>query len=348
MRLSVVVLWVVVALSVVACGGGGGESDGGGEVPDVDSGGSDSLPKGHLLAGLRFKQLAAGEDFVIYVDDKQNGWAAGFSMNGGMGVATYTNMYATGLVATDLSVMDQVVTDGAMVTARFVGQVYRWGKPKDRTEAIYSPVAFPGLADVVDIGSDIALKSDGTVWTINSPAVAIDGLTGIVDIAGELANGWAIDASGAVFHTSSFGSLKVELMKNAPKTKKVVPVPFQKTLLIDVADNLWAWPKGESASETPVQIASGVKDVAAYGAGSALIAKLDGTAWTINVDTAAQNQVAGLSGVVSVAASAAGYFALLDDGRVKAWGGGRSGEYANGSLVKTYDTPTDAGIYRLE
>ena len=111
---------------------------------------------------------------------------------------------------------------------------------------------------------------------------------------------------------------------------------------------------GGGASEYPVQ-AVGLSAVAAVAAGScdSLAIRTDGTVWSWGCgysgapygtsDTGTPAQVAGLSGVVAVAAGPGSFhtLALKGDGSVWAWGDNQSGDLGNGTTASSA-TPVQA------
>jgi len=183
----------------------------------------------------------------------------------------------------------------------------------------------------------LALKSNGTVWTwgkntegqlgiasptagINTPTL-VPGLTGIIAIAGGEYHSIALKNDGTVW---SWGR--------------------------NVEGQLGNGTQGAASfSSTPVQ-ATGVNSIVAIAGGRYWSAALrsDGTIWTWGQNNYAQLgngtqgatsfsstavQVAGISSVTAIAASAFHGLALLSDSTVRAWGRNSDGQFGNGTTA---------------
>jgi alpha-tubulin suppressor-like RCC1 family protein len=181
-------------------------------------------------------------------------------------------------------------------------------------------VAVKNMNGVSDIAAgeclSLALKTDGTVWTLGYTPKQVSGLSGISAIAAGGAHNLALKSDGTVWAwgDNTFGQLG----------------------------------NGSTAehTNTPVQVknSSGVKAIAA-GRAHSLALKTDGTVRSWGDNTLGQLgdgtpstrytpvTVSGLSGVSAITAGYKHSLALKTDGTVRSWGDNSKGQLGDGSTA---------------
>ncbi len=206
--------------------------------------------------------------------------------------------------------------------------------------AILSLLAFPlhAATPQVAAGGDhnVALKSDGTVWTWG------------YNFDGELGNG-AGPTANATTPVQASGLSGIT----------AVAAGYFHTVALKSDGTVWTWGNNQygqlgigntTNATTPVQVPglSGMTAVAA-GYGHTLALRNDGTVWAWGYDNDKQLgnpltpgaiwsttpvQVTGLTGVVAIGAGYYHSIALKSDGTVWAWGDNNHGEIGNGTTAQ--------------
>lgn len=193
------------------------------------------------------------------------------------------------------------------------GKVYVWGRT-DAGQALLAPVLVSGLSDVKSIKSGglthLALKQDGTVWTI-----------------------------------SSRGNRLVPGLSNV----KAIAVGQSHMLALTANGNVWGWGHGGTASVTPAVVAglSQVKSIAA-GEDYSVALAADGRVWTWGANlfgqlgngTTGRNSgpavVQGIANARSIAAGMAHVLVLKQDGTVWGWGNNSYGQLGGNAHAHPY------------
>lgn len=243
------------------------------------------------------RSIAAGYYHGMAIKNDSTVWTWGGNQFGQLGDGSNTNKGTPAQVA-GLSGIKAVSGGQAgfhSLALKANGTVYSWGKNTEGQLGIASPTS-----------------------GINTPTL-VPGLTGIVAIAGGEYHSIALKNDGTVW---SWGR--------------------------NVEGQLGNGTQGASSySSTPVQ-ATGVSSIIAIAGGRYWSAALrsDGTIWTWGQNQYAQLgngtqgptsfsttavQVAGITGVRAIAASAFHGLALLNDSTVRAWGRNSDGQYGNGT-----------------
>jgi len=208
----------------------------------------------------------------------------------------------------------------------------------------------PNLA-VVPVGSDGAVTlyngSDG-------PLDLVADISGYYGSGGGTLQAFGYEALGAGQTYTSADPLPVRTLTGVTSVASANGA----TYALDADGSVWWWgavdtplpsmAAGSWSSPTRLDEVPPARSIAVGGTGiyaeydTVYVAAVDGTVWAwgrgdqgqIGNGTTATSvlptQVNGLSGVISVAATTYGAYALKDDGTVWAWGGGHNGELGNG------------------
>ncbi|NWF84209.1 MAG: hypothetical protein HXY18_10305 [Bryobacteraceae bacterium] len=191
------------------------------------------------------------------------------------------------------------------------GTVWLLGVPNN------APTQVSGLTDVVAISSGgsqrLALRSDGTVWGVQSPPVQISGLSEIISIAAG-AQSLALRSDGTVW------AWQPGVQPTAvPLPDRAVAVSAGSRSLAVLTDgSVYVWQNYGAPVPSPVVGLSGVVD-AVTNYSSILALKSDGTVLqsdSVNTPTA----ISGLTGIVAVVSSGGASQALRNDGTLWSWG----------------------------
>ncbi|MEU4742176.1 hypothetical protein AB0G02_17175 [Actinosynnema sp. NPDC023658] len=204
--------------------------------------------------------------------------------------------------------------------------------------------------------------------------VKVRGLTGVTAIAASASNGYALRTDGTVW---GWGANSAKQVGPDTSADHVVDLPVRiqgvdnavavaasagTAYAVRSDGTVWAWGNNSSgelgtgtaggSSATAVQVAglTGVKAIAA-GGGSRYALRTDGTVWTWGSNaegqlgngtatgrTATATPVAGLTGVLSVAAASTTGFAVQADRTVVAWGSHAQGTAGVGATGEQYVT----------
>jgi hypothetical protein len=296
------------------------------------------------------------------------------------------------------------------------GTVWYWGAAIDKYAGtlvwILKPVRMDSIDGVVATAGNLALKSDGTVWSISYPGVQqVAGLSDIVAVDGGNDYGLALKADGTVWQldlalkpiqVSGLTEIVAVAMgayyygpytvgdslyhatalkkdgtvwtwtdsKNAevkPELTDVVAIAagFDHHLALKSDGTVWAWGSntcGQTGGGIPTSIVGwpeldysahkveGIRNVTAISAGGgnhfftfghSLALRSDGTVWEWGCDgTAVFNpkptQVAGLTGVLAIAAGGEYSLVLKKDGTVWGWGWNYYGQLGDGTRTYTF------------
>ncbi|MBP1988495.1 alpha-tubulin suppressor-like RCC1 family protein [Paenibacillus eucommiae] len=165
------------------------------------------------------------------------------------------------------------------------------------------------------------MKKDGTVW------------------------GWGDNTDGQVgdgtVTTREVGSGKVLENNNRAEPVQIkglsnikeIAANFAASFALQEDGTLWGWGFiSVPYTTTPVKF-KGVKNIASIATGyssNLLLAKKNGTVWTLESEL---KQVKGLANITTVAVSAGSMYALQDDGTVWAWGQNSSGQLGDGTHI---------------
>lgn len=263
-------------------------------------------------------------------------WTTGGNFTGALGDGTTTDRYVWGIVPGLSDVVDVTTTlEGCLAVTRS-GDVWAWGKglegqlgqadPAQWNAIQPTPTKVDGISDVVTIAGGVArsvfaLTADGTVWawgtggrTGDGKSVdrgtpePVPGMTNVTHIASGADGGLVLKGDGSVWAwgNNSNGQL---------------------------CDGTTTWalsPKQIPGLTGVVQLSGGNGDEISSYSGFAV--KDDGTVWSWGSNRVGQlgdgttadrhlpAQVPNLSGVKEIAGSIGATYALLEDGRVAAWG----------------------------
>jgi alpha-tubulin suppressor-like RCC1 family protein/putative cell wall-binding protein len=274
--------------------------------------------------------------------------------------------------------------DGSALGNGTMGDAYDNGQLMG-SYASTKPVQVSNLSNIVMISGGsfdgYALDSFGHVWAwgngesgqlgngtqTDSPQltpVQVSNLTNIIEIAGGVSTGYALDNSGHVWAWGCGGNGE---LGNGKDNDSDVPVQVSNLshiasiaagghngYAIDSSGHVWAWGDGEfglqnsgtnSNALTPVQI-SKLTNVIAISGGQTIAYALDnsGHVWAwgrlitdieISPPQFSFNsnpiQITGLSHIVAIAGGDGDGYALDSSGQVWAWGCGNRGELGNGT-----------------
>ncbi|MEV7826653.1 RCC1 domain-containing protein [Microbacterium enclense] len=263
-------------------------------------------------------------------------WTTGGNFTGALGDGTFTDRYVWGIVPGLTDIIDVTTTLEGCIALTRSGDVYAWGG---------------GLEGQLG-------QADSSKWSSNWPTpMKIDGISGVVKIASSVSRvGYALTGDGQAWAWGTGGRLGdgTDVTRGTPQ-----PIPGMSNvvqmasgmdggLMLKGDGTVWAWGSNQNGqlcdgttnfSNTPLQI-TGLSDVKQLSGcngddwlsynGMAL--KNDGTVWTWGSNLAGQlgdgttndrhypGQVLNLSGVQEIAGSIGAAYALLNDGRVAAWG----------------------------
>lgn len=263
-------------------------------------------------------------------------WTTGGNFTGALGDGTFTDRFVWGIVPGLSDIVDVTTTlEGCFALTRS-GDVYAWGG---------------GLEGQLG-------QADSSKWSSNWPTpMKIDGLSGVVRIASTVSRvGYALTADGQAWAWGTGGRTGdgTDVTRGTPQ-----PIPGM-TNVVQMASGMdgglmlkgdgtvWAWGSNQNGqlcdgttdfSNTPKQISAltDVKQLSGCNGDdwlsyNGMALKNDGTVWTWGSNLAGQlgdgttndrhypGQVVNLSGVKEIAGSIGAAYALLDDGRVAAWG----------------------------
>ena len=198
-----------------------------------------------------------------------------------------------------------------------------------------TPTPLFGVPGLRAADNQVALKSDGTVWTWGDNRY------------GKLGNGW--------FGGDSTVPVKVHGLTNIVA---VADAGYGK-LALRSDGTVWTWGSWilgrhvPSESAVPLQVPglTGVTKIAA-GVGTAYALREDGTVWSWGTNGTGQvgigsdasyvydpTRVVGLTGVTAIAGSDGNGYAVRSDGTVWAWGGDATGQLGNGPTATDSRVP---------
>jgi alpha-tubulin suppressor-like RCC1 family protein len=205
------------------------------------------------------------------------------------------------------------------------GLVLSWGSSLANSQFVHDFEAVPGLSGVIAISqgsAQVALRSDGTVWTWGG------------NESGELGDGTTTDRPTPAA---------------VPGLADVVAISAHRgwTLALKRDGTVWGWgynienaltSGSQSAYLSPIRIAnlSDVKAISAGGNGN-LALKSDGSIWTWGYRTGGTVQSANSLIAAAISVGDGHSLALKPDGTVWAWGGNSDGELGNGTLLSSAD-----------
>lgn len=217
--------------------------------------------------------------------------------------------------------------------------------------------------------------------TSSTTAVPVSGLSGVLAVTSGNLSSYAVTNSATVY---AWGDNSYGQLGNGTRTRSNSPVQVtglsgvtqvaagnDHVIALKSDGTVVGWglnnagqlgTTSASLFTTPVAVPglSNVVQVAAGGlpgwAGHSVALKADGTVWTwgygkhgqlglgVNGSTATPTQVAGLSGIVLVAANGDNTYALKADGTVYAWGDGAYGQIGNVNAAQNQNTPLQSNI----
>jgi hypothetical protein len=190
-----------------------------------------------------------------------------------------------------------------------------------------TPTPLFGVPGLRAADNQVALKSDGTVWTWGD------------NLHGKLGNGWFGGDSTVPVRVT--GLTNIAAVADAGHGK----------LALRSDGTVWAWGAWilgrtvPSETAVPLQVPglTGVTGIAA-GVGTAYAVREDGTVWSWGTNGTGQvgigsdasyvydpTRVVGLAGVTAISGSDGNAYAALSDGTVWAWGSGADGRLGNGT-----------------
>lgn len=217
--------------------------------------------------------------------------------------------------------------------------------------------------------------------TSSTTAVLVSGLSGVLAVTSGDVSSYAVTNSGTVY---AWGDHTYGELGNGTSTRSNSPVQVtalsgvtqvaagnSHVLALKPDGTVVGWglnnagqlgTTSASSLTTPVAVPalSNVVQVAAGGlpgwAGHSVALKKDGTVWTwgygkhgelslgVNGSTATPTRVAGLSGIVLIAANGDNTYALKSDDTVYAWGDGGYGQIGNVNAAQNQNTPLKVNI----
>lgn len=263
-------------------------------------------------------------------------WTTGGNFTGALGDGTFNDRYVWGIVPGLSDIIDVTTTLEGCIALTRSGDVYAWGG---------------GLEGQLG-------QADSSKWSSNWPTpMKVDGISGVVKIASTVARAvFALKADGQAWAWGTGGRTGdgTDVTRGTPQ-----PIPGM-TNVVQMASGMdgglmlkgdgtvWAWGSNQNGqlcdgttdfSNTPKQISAltDVKQLSGCNGDdwlsyNGMALKNDGTVWTWGSNRAGQlgdgttndrhypGQVVNLSGVKEITGSIGAAYALLDDGRVAAWG----------------------------
>ncbi|QDS32558.1 RCC1 repeat- and reductase domain-containing protein [Brevibacillus brevis] len=292
-------------------------------------------------------QVSTNQNNSFFVKPDGTLWATGYNtLWGHLGDGTADTKKQT----TPVQILDDVkfVAAGISIHSLAVkndGTVWGWGNNASgqlgsarEIKAVLSPTQVPNLTNVktVEAGGyfSVALKNDGTVWTLGENA---GGVLGVPD--SEV--------------PKSYSPIQVETLSDI----SAISSGSYHTMALKSDGTVWTWGKNSTGqigvskdvqmTGVPVQV-EGLSNVVAVSAGRefSLVLKDDGTVWgwgknsdlfgaSVAGNTYAPVQIEGLENVTYIEAGTTHSFAKKSDGTVWAWGNNSSGSLGNGMKTST-------------
>lgn len=263
-------------------------------------------------------------------------WTTGGNFTGALGDGTFNDRYVWGIVPGLSDIVDVTTTLEGCIALTRSGDVYAWGG---------------GLEGQLG-------QADSSKWSSNWPTpMKVDGISGVVKIASTVARAvFALKADGQAWAWGTGGRTGdgTDVTRGTPQ-----PIPGMSNvvqmasgmdggLMLKGDGTVWAWGSNQNGqlcdgtttfSNTPLKISglTNVKQLSGCNGDdwlsyNGMALKNDGTVWTWGSNLAGQlgdgttndrhypGQVVNLSGVKEITGSIGAAYALLDDGRVAAWG----------------------------
>jgi len=294
--------------------------------------------------------IAAGSGHTAVLKPDGTVWSWGYGGNGAMGNGDTSDAYPP-VQATITGVKAIAVGASHTLALKTDGTVWAWGGNfsgqigNGNTTQQYLPVRAGTLTGIIAIAAgdsfSVAVDSSGGVYT------------------------WGANNSGQLGDGSNLTRLSPVKLKNFTIATTVGPwvaAGVEHVLARKADGTLWAWGanlRGQLGDNTlvnknkPVQV-SGITAVAAMAAGSehSLAAKTDGTIWSWGYNSNGQlgggelgsvrmvpGQVAGLIGIVQVAAGNWHSLAVSNDGHLWTFGSNGNGQIGNGTTGNNQLSP---------
>lgn len=210
-----------------------------------------------------------------------------------------------------------------------------WASWKGFANAKLSPSAESSMQDVAVVKGRMAIKNDGTLWTVSQDAVLapVGGITNVVDVAEAGAIIFALRKDGVVVATNDGFAIPIGIDFDDYTNFVVQPRP----------------PLAPLPSINRVVSIAGTSD-------NMYAVKQDGTVWVWGYSGAGYGgvvrpiggyptsfrplQVPGISGATAVVASYRSVYVLLANGGVVAWVGNSAGQLGRGTVGADDGTPT--------
>lgn len=346
-------------------------------------------------------QISGGSGFAVSLVSDGTVWSWGSNRYGQLGVG-HNAERLTPAQAQDL---DQVETIEAGFRSGFAmkrdGTVWSWGANQfgqlglGTTTNTNRPQPIPGLSGVASISArmgyhTLALKDDGTVWawgdndhgqigdgtvnTVRTTPVQVNGLTDVAAISTGGYHSLALKEDGTVW---AWGFNKEGELGDETLTDRPIPVQVHglsrikaisagnyHNIALDEDGYIWTWGRnsqgmlgpGFSGYTQPLahRMEANFGGITAISAGYAhnLILLRDGTVRgfgqnnfgqlgmePLTVNAANPVQVPGLTNVEAIAVSDFSSFALTRDGKVWSWGYGKNGEMGSGAKTEANPVP---------
>ncbi|CAI6084097.1 stalk domain-containing protein [Cohnella sp. JJ-181] len=298
--------------------------------------------------------------FLVYADGRAAGWGA--NKDGQLGDGTLYEQYLPKWSAL-ANVKQAVAAERASYALLRDGTVWQFSSSLGTVSnniPVEPPTRIEGLSNIAAIsaGSDlmVALKNDGTVWTIGNDVQGANRtpqdaripvqVKGLQHIAAVSAGGyhmmaldrdgqvwtWGYNYYGAIGNGTKDMQFTPHLVAGIGKAKAIAAGTYSSNALL--ADgSVWNWGRTNGLADIrkkPAKL-SALQGAAAISAGGELLAlRPDGTVSTV------EGKVAGLSHVIRIDAGYALNLAVAKDGTVYSWGGGYAGDGSNHSI---FDKP---------